>query len=498
MIPIALGDVAAATGGRLTGGADPAAVVSGVVVDSRAATGGDLFAAVPGERVDGHDYAATALGAGAVAVLAERDLGEDVPAVVVPGRVLDALPALAAEVLARRRALADDPALSAPFDVVAVTGSSGKTSTKDLLAAVLAPLGPVVAPPGSYNNELGVPLTLLRVEEGTRSLVVEMGARGRGHIAHLCELAHPRVGAVLNVGSAHVGEFGSPEAIAVAKGELVESLPPAGDGLTDGGIAVLNADDHRVAAMAERTRARVVTFGWGSAADVRAEDVRVDEMGRPSFTLVAGPSGLAGAGGRADVAMRVHGEHHVSNALAAAACALAVGAELDDVAAALSTARAASRWRMEVTERPDGVVVVNDAYNANPESVRAALRALKSMRRPGGRTWAVIGEMLELGDTARDEHDAVGRYAVRLDVSRLVAVGEGARPVHTGAVLEGSYADESVWVDGVDAAEALLAEELRPGDVVLVKSSNGAGLLHLGDRLAAVGASTTGTGEAGS
>ncbi|MBC3763910.1 UDP-N-acetylmuramoyl-tripeptide--D-alanyl-D-alanine ligase [Quadrisphaera oryzae] len=488
MIPIALGDVAAATGGRLTGGADAAAEVSGVVVDSRAATGGDLFAAVPGERVDGHDYAAAALGAGAVAVLAERDLGEDVPAVVVPGRVLDALPALAAEVLARRRALADDPDLDAPFDVVGVTGSSGKTSTKDLLAAVLAPLGPVVAPPGSYNNELGVPLTLLRVEEGTRSLVVEMGARGVGHIAHLCELARPRVGAVLNVGSAHVGEFGSPEAIAVAKGELVESLPAA----ADGGVAVLNADDHRVAAMAERTRARVVTFGWGADADVRAEDVRVDDQGRPSFTLATGAAGERAA---AAVSMQLHGEHHVSNALAAAACALAVGADLADVAAALSAARAASRWRMEVTERPDGVVVVNDAYNANPESVRAALRALKAMRRPGGRTWAVIGEMLELGDTARDEHDAVGRYAVRLDVSRLVAVGEGARPVHTGAVLEGSYADESVWVPEVGAAEALLAEELRPGDVVLVKSSHGAGLLHLGDRLAAVGASAVGTGQ---
>jgi UDP-N-acetylmuramoyl-tripeptide--D-alanyl-D-alanine ligase len=372
--------------------------------------------------------------------------------------------------------------------VVAVTGSSGKTSTKDLLAAVIAPLGPVVAPPGSFNNELGVPLTLLRVEEGTRTLVVEMGARGRGHIAHLCELAHPRVGAVLNVGSAHVGEFGSPEAIAVAKGELVEALPPAGGagaGLRDGGVAVLNADDHRVAAMAERTRARVVTVGWGGGADVRAEDVRVDDRGRPSFTLV---TELGGERASADVSMQLHGEHHVSNALAAAACALAVGVGLADVAAALSTARAASRWRMEVTERPDGVVVVNDAYNANPESVKAALRALKAMRRPGGRTWAVIGEMLELGDTARDEHDAVGRYAVRLDVSRLVAVGEGARPVHTGAVLEGSYADESAWVPDSEAAHALLEAELRPGDVVLVKSSHGAGLLHLGDRLALEGA----------
>ncbi len=479
MIRIALGDVAAATGGRLTGGADAAAEVTGVVVDSRAVASGDLFAAVPGTRVDGHDHAAGALGSGAVAVLAERDLGDGVPAVVVPGRVLDALPALAREVLARRRAL------PAPFDVVGVTGSSGKTSTKDLLAAVLAPAGPVVAPPGSYNNELGVPLTALRVEEDTRALVVEMGARGAGHVAHLCGIVGPRVGAVLNVGSAHLGEFGSVEGIAAAKGELVEALPAAGEGLLDGGVAVLNADDARVAGMATRTRARVVTTGWSTGADVRAQDVQLDPMGRARFTLV---SALDAGPGEVAVQLLVHGEHHVSNALAAAACGLAVGVPLDEVAAALGRAGAASPGRMQVTERADGVVVVNDAYNANPESMRAALRALKSMQRPGGRTWAVVGEMLELGAAARDEHDAVGRYAVRLDVSRLVAVGKGARPVHTGAVLEGSYAEESVWVPDLEAAEQLLADELAPGDVVLVKSSNGAGLRVLGERLALVGA----------
>ena len=482
MIRIALGDVAAATGGRLTGGADAAAEVSGVVVDSRAVAAGDRVAAVPGQRVDGHDHAVGALGSGAVAVLAERDLGDDLLAVVVPGRVLDALPALAREVLARRRAL------PAPFDVVGVTGSSGKTSTKDLLAAVLAPAGPVVAPPGSYNNELGVPLTALRVEEDTRALVVEMGARGAGHIAHLCGIVEPRVGAVLNVGSAHLGEFGSVEGIAAAKGELVEALPAAGDGLLDGGVAVLNADDGRVAGMATRTRARVVTTGWGPDADVRAQDVQLDAMGRARFVLTSSLGSAGGSAREVPVQLLVHGEHHVSNALAAAACGLAVGVPLDDVAAALGRAGAASPGRMQVTERPDGVVVVNDAYNANPESMRAALRALKSMQRPGGRTWAVVGERLELGAAARDEHDAVGRYAVRLDVSRLVAVGKGARPVHTGAVLEGSYAEESVWVPDLEAAEQLLADELAPGDVVLVKSSNGAGLRVLGERLALVGA----------
>jgi UDP-N-acetylmuramoyl-tripeptide--D-alanyl-D-alanine ligase len=485
VIAMALGDVAAATGGRLAGDADPDATATGVSTDSRAVASGDLFAAVVGERADGHDFARAALGAGAVAVLAEREVG--VPAVVVPGGALAALADLAAENLARRRALAAGPGVpGAPFDVVAVTGSSGKTSTKDLLAAVLGALGPVVAPPGSFNNELGVPLTALRVDEGTRSLVVEMGARSVGHIAALCRTTSPRVGAVLNVGSAHLGVFGSPEAVAAAKGELVEALPDA----ADGGVAVLNADDPRVRAMASRTRAAVLTFGLDPGADVRAEGVELDALGRASFTLVT-------AAGRAPVSLRLHGEHHVANALAAAAVASAVGVGLEDTARALSAAQAASRWRMEVTRRPDGVTVVNDAYNANPESVRAALRALVAMRSAGGpagpgggaagRTWAVLGEMLELGDASRTEHDAVGRLAVRLDVSRLVAVGEGARAVHTGALLEGSWGSESVWVPDADAAEELLAAELRPGDVVLVKSSRDAGLRWLGERLAAAG-----------
>ena len=474
MIPLTLGEVAAATGGRLTGSADPAAVVDAVATDSRAAGPGVLFVAIAGERVDGHDFALPAVGAGAVAVLATREVG--VPAVVVPGDVLDALADLARESLDRRRALSAAP----PLDVVAVTGSSGKTSTKDLLAAVLSTAGPTVAPPGSFNNELGVPLTALEVGEGTRALVVEMGARGVGHIAALCRTTGPRVGAVLNVGSAHLGEFGGVEQIAQAKGELVEALPAA----ADGGVAVLNADDERVAAMASRTRAAVLRFGLGPDADVRAQDVVLDDRGRAAFTLVA-------PDGRAPVRLQLHGEHHVLNALATAGVAHACGLAVADVAAALGAATPMSRWRMEVTERPDGVTVVNDAYNANPESVRAALRALVAMA-PGsrsasgqGRTWAVLGEMLELGEASTAEHDALGRLAVRLDVSRVVAVGDGARPVYTGALLEGSWGEEATWVPDADAAQALLDEQLRPGDVVLVKSSHSAGLRHLGDRLAA-------------
>jgi UDP-N-acetylmuramoyl-tripeptide--D-alanyl-D-alanine ligase len=350
--------------------------------------------------------------------------------------------------------------------LVGITGSSGKTSTKDLLAQVLARLGPTVAPPGSFNNELGHPYTVLRATPQTRYLVLETSARGIGHIRHLTEIAPPRIGVVLNVGSAHLGEFGSREAIAQAKGELVEALPPDG-------VAVLNADDPLVAAMASRTRARVVAVGEAPGADVRAEAVTLDELGRPGFTLLAG-------GDRADVQLRLVGAHHVGNALAAAAVALECGMPLPDVAAALSAATPASRWRMEVTERADGVLVINDAYNANPESMRAALKALVSVARgrraEGGRSFAVLGEMAELGPDGPAEHDAIGRLAVRLDVSRVVAVGEQARPIQHGAALEGSWDGESSWVPDVEAAVDLLRAELRRGDVVLVKASRAAGL----------------------
>ena len=459
MIALTLAELADAVGGRLVDAPDPAVVVRGpVTVDSRLAGPGALFVALPGERADGHDFAVAAVQAGAVAVLATRPVG--VPAVLVDDGVT-ALGRLARAALARLPQLA----------LVGVTGSSGKTSTKDLLAQVLTGLGPVVAPPGSFNNEIGLPLTVLRADAATRALVLEYGARGAGHIRYLTELAPPRVGVVLNVGSAHLGEFGSREAIAQAKGELVEALP----GADAGGVAVLNADDPLVTTMGTRTNARVVRFGEASDADVRAADVRLDELGRPAFTLVT-------AGGSAAVQLRLHGAHQVSNALAAAAVALELGLPLEQVAGALAAAVALSRWRMEVVERADGVVVINDAYNANPDSMRAALKALVDLA-GGRRTWAVLGEMRELGDDAALEHDAIGRLAVRLDVSRLVVVGEGAKPTHLGASLEGSWGDESVHVPDVAAALALLEDELAPGDVVLVKASRAAGLERVAEAL---------------
>jgi UDP-N-acetylmuramoyl-tripeptide--D-alanyl-D-alanine ligase len=460
MIPLTLGEVAAAVDARLAG-ADPQALVTGAVeFDSRTVAPGGLFLALAGEHVDGHEFIAQAIAAGAAAAIVTRtDLGADAGPRVLVADGFAAIAALASYV-ARRLPLAT---------IVGVTGSSGKTSTKDLVAAMLTRLGPTVAPPGSFNNELGHPYTVLLADERTEYLVLETSARGIGHIRFLTQIAPPRIGAVLNVGSAHLGEFGSREAIAQAKGELVEALPPA----SDGGVAVLNADDPLVSAMASRTSARVVTFGESGSADVRAESVAVDELGRASFVLVTGAE-------RVDVRLRLVGEHHVGNALAAAAIALECGTTPVDIATALGAADAASRWRMELTERPDGVLVLNDAYNANPESMRAALMALASIaasRRPqGGRSFAVLGHMAELGPDGPAEHDAIGRLAVRLDISQLIAVGEQARPIQHGAALEGSWAGESQWVPDVDAAVELLRTQLRPGDVVLVKASRAASL----------------------
>ncbi|GHH74228.1 UDP-N-acetylmuramoyl-tripeptide--D-alanyl-D-alanine ligase [Streptomyces sulfonofaciens] len=480
MIALSLAEIATIVGGQTHDIPDPSALVTGpVVIDSRAVEPGGLFAAFAGEHADGHDYAERAVQAGAAAVLAARPVG--VPAIVVDD-VQAALGALARAVVERLGAT-----------LVALTGSAGKTSTKDLIAQVLSTKAPTVYPKGNLNNEIGLPLTALRAEDDTRFLVLEMGARYIGDIRYLTSLTPPRIGLVLNVGSAHIGEFGGREQIAQAKGEMVEALPAA----EEGGVAVLNADDPLVRAMATRTKARVVYFGETNEtgeADVRAENVRLTATGQPTFLLHT-PSGCS------VVTLRLYGEHHVSNALAAAAVAHELGMSVHEIAHALSEAGTLSRWRMEVTERPDGVTVVNDAYNANPESMRAALRALAAMgearRAEGGRTWAVLGQMAELGDEALAEHDAVGRLAVRLNVSKLVAVGGvEAAWLRAGAYNEGSWGEESVHVSDAEAAVDLLRAELRPGDVVLVKASRSVGLERVATALLqGAGGSNSGEGE---
>ncbi|MBX9393215.1 UDP-N-acetylmuramoyl-tripeptide--D-alanyl-D-alanine ligase [Streptomyces sp. TRM72054] len=461
MIALSLAEITEICGGQTHDIPDPSAQVTGPVVrDSREVTSGSLFAAFVGERVDGHDFAAQVVEAGAVAVLASRPVG--VPAIVVDD-VQAALGALARHVVRKLGTT-----------LVALTGSAGKTSTKDLIAQVLQRKAPTVWTPGSFNNEIGLPLTALSATEDTRFLVLEMGARGIGHIRYLTGLTPPKIGLVLNVGTAHIGEFGGREQIAQAKGELVEALP-------EDGAAILNADDPLVRAMASRTKAKVILFGESDEADVRADNVRLTDSGQPSFMLHT-PSGCS------DVTMRLYGEHHVSNALAAAAVAHELGMSAEEIATALSEAGSLSRWRMEVTERPDGVTVVNDAYNANPESMRAALRALVAMGK-GRRTWAVLGKMAELGDEALAEHDAVGRLAVRLNVSKLVAVGgREASWLQLGAYNEGSWGEESVHVSDAQAAVDLLRSELRPGDVVLVKASRSVGLESVAQALLETGA----------
>jgi UDP-N-acetylmuramoyl-tripeptide--D-alanyl-D-alanine ligase len=490
MIDLTLAQIADIVGGRLVDISPEAAAhtrVTGTVeFDSRAITSGGLFLALPGARSDGHDFAAAAVAAGAVAVLAARPVG--VPAVVVdPVAATDSGASVlehdtdgsGAAVLAALARLASAVAaelVEGGLTIIGVTGSSGKTSTKDLLAAVLAPLGEVVAPPGSFNNELGHPWTVLRATEATDYLVLEMSARHPGNIAALAEIAPPSIAVVLNVGTAHLGEFGSREAIAATKAELPQAVPPSG-------VVVLNVDDAAVAAMADKTSARVVRVGRAPDADVRASDVTLDALARPRFTLHT-------ADGHTEIALALHGDHQVGNALCAAAVALECGAGLEQVATALAGAGPVSKHRMAVTTRGDGVTVINDAYNANPDSMRAGLKALAVIAGEAGRkrrSWAVLGEMAELGDDAILEHDRIGRLAVRLDVSRLIVVGTGRSmsAMHHAAVMEGSWGAESTMVADADAALALLRAELQAGDVVLVKASNAAGLGALADALVA-------------
>lgn len=443
MTPLSLADIAALVGGTLHG--DGTGVVTAVEVDSRQAADGVLFAAFAGEHVDGHDYVSGALAAGATGALVSRPVdGPPVLGGMVPGGMI-----LVDDVLEALSALARHQIGSAQPTVIGITGSQGKTSVKDLLAHILSGVGPTVAPVGSFNNELGVPLTVLRSDADTRFLVIEMGARGIGHIAHLCGIAPPSIGVVLNVGTAHVGEFGSSDAIAIAKGELVEALGPAG-------TAVLNADDARVVAMASRTAADVVTFG--ERGDVRVADLRLDERGEPRFTL-----------SHDDETIAAHvpqvGRHVAFNAAAAAAAAIAAGVGLDVVVGRLSTAGASSPMRMERHVRADGVTVVNDAYNANPESMTAALEAVAEL--PARRRVAVLGEMLELGEMSATAHQDVGHLAAVLGFDRVIAVGSGAAPIADGA------GDVGEAVPDVDVAVSTLSAWLTGSDVVLVKASRG-------------------------
>ena len=453
MIRMTLSEIADAVGGtlHLAGGDGPETVVSGAVdTDSRVIGTGDIFVAKPGEATDGHRFVGAAAEAGAALAVVEHlvETPEDAPvSQIVVADAVEALADLARTVVARVRS-------AGALRIVGITGSNGET----------------IAPRGSYNNEVGAPLTMLRALETTRYLVSEFGASGPGEIARLAGLVTPDVGVVLMVGLAHAGGFGGVEATQKAKTELVEAIRP-------GGVAVLNADDPRVAAMASVAEARgaaVRWFGRGPSAEIRAEDVEVTASGT-RCVIVRGAE-------RMPLHLRVLGEHHVMNALAAIAAAGELGVSLPDAVARLETVEIAERWRMQPlgSER---VRIINDAYNASPDSMSAALRTLAQITEPGQRKVAVLGAMSELGEFAGEEHDRIGLQAVRLRIERIVVVGRDARRLYLAAVGEGSWDGEAVFFETADEAYEYLLGELRDGDRVLVKSSNSAGLRHLGDRL---------------
>lgn len=459
-------DIAEVTGGRLIGAATGTERVFGkATVDSRTVDAGDLFVAFDGEHVDGHRFIASAFEAGAALALVTKEDASDPasPAVLVEDAHA-ALSTLAHHVLEVARAEGNAPT------VIALTGSSGKTSTKDLLASILTRIAPTVAPVGSRNNELGLPLTVLEMDDRTRYLVLEMGARGIGHISHLTKIARPDIALVLNVGTAHVGEFGSVENTQRAKSELVTSLDAHG-------IAVLNADDPRVISMRPTDGAEVRSFSAMGNAEARAwaSEVTLTDAATASFMLHLGAQ-------QALVSLNLTGEHHVANALAAAAVADAADVDFAQIVEGLTAATQRSPGRMHVSELERDITLINDAYNANPDSTTAALKALAHLGRTR-RTIAVLGEMLELGEGSVKAHDAIGRLAVRLNIAHLIVVGEGARAIHNGACLEGSFGGESTYVETRDEARLVLEKIAEPGDVIMLKSSNGVGLARLGEDL---------------
>jgi UDP-N-acetylmuramoyl-tripeptide--D-alanyl-D-alanine ligase len=447
-----LSSLAASLEGRLLG-AD--AVVAGVVVDSREVGPGDVFVALPGARADGHDFVANALSRGAAAAMVEHEGPYPGPVIVVRDT---------GEALLR---LAAEERVTSQARVVAITGSTGKTSVKDLTASVLSLRYRITASPRSFNTEVGVPLTLLSASADTEVIVCEMGSRGRGHIALLAGIARPSVGVVTNVGPAHLEMFGSVEAVAEAKAELVEALPAEG-------TAVLNADDPFVREFGERTAARTLLYGTSANSQVRSEGLTLDAEGRASF-LLRTPTGSE------RVELAVPGEHMAWNALAASACGVALGLTAAECAAGLKEAHL-SPWRMETSVTRDGIRVINDAYNANPTSMAAALKAARWIA-GGGRCIVVLGEMAELGATSEEEHERVGELVARLGVDRLITVGVTARRISVGALREGVEPDRVTPCETLEEALAAVRSHSRPGDLVLVKASRQAGLERLAEAL---------------
>lgn len=462
MIEIRLSEIALAIGGELRG--EDRLVSASVETDSRLVTAGSLFVAKPGEATDGHLFVKDALEAGAVGAIVERPVSDsEISQIIVEDSVL-ALGRLAKHVL-------DVVRKSGNIKVIGITGSNGKTSTKNMLREILERSGQTVAPIESFNNEVGAPISILKISQATRFLVVELGADGLGSIDYLAKICKPDIGVVLKVGLAHVGEFGSIETTFQIKSELPRAL-------AEGTKLLLNADDSLVAQMAENTLAEVHWFGTDSSSEIWVDQISVTLEGT-SFTLHSGDF-------ESVVNLKILGEHQVMNALAALGVAKLLGLDLSSAVLALEGMALAERWRMQILPGINSSIVINDAYNASPESMKAALQTLATIGRQGHRTIAVLGEMAELGSHSREQHDAIGRIAVRLNIDEVVVVGAGAKLIHMGASQEGSWDGESKFFDSISDALLHLRGLLRAGDVVLVKSSKSAELRHLGDALAEV------------
>ena len=439
MIARRLSEIAAAVGGELDGND---VLASSVTTDSRLAEPGALFVALRGEHADGHDFVADAHARGAVGAIVERLAGGTTVTVPDTGRALLDLGA-------------DERTRMSGTVVIGITGANGKTSTKDLAGALLGTRFRTHASPASFNNEIGLPMTLLGAAEGTEVVVAEMGARRAGDITLLCEVARPDVVVVTNVGVAHMEIFGSWDEIVRAGAEPVGWLGSKG-------VAIVNADDPVVRGYAARTSAHVVTFGVDAGAQVRAEDVTLGPDARASFELVHGSD-------REPLELAVPGEHMVANALAAAACGLVRGMTVAECATALKGARI-SAMRMETFTTPTGVLVLNDAYNANPESMAAGLKTARRMA-TGRRLVAVLGHMAELGPIAFREHEKIGELVVRIGTDRLITVGQEARAIARAAVREGQLPEDTATYDDPAEAAADVRSWAGRGDVVLLKGS---------------------------
>ena len=461
MIAMKASEIAAVVHGRLHG--DDVVVSTAPIIDSRVATPGSLFLAVQGERVDGHEFVADAFSHGAVLALTSHAVTQ--PHILVEDVVI-ALGKLAQHVRSNLLNLT----------VIGITGSQGKTTAKELLAAILSSAAETVAPQGNFNNEIGAPISLLQCSESTKYCIVEMGARHTGDIAHLCAIAQPDIGVVLKVGTAHLGEFGSIQAIADTKSELIQSLSAAG-------VSILGTYDEFTPAMAKFHKGKTLTFGESTECDIRAADIEIRE-GRAHFDLIT-PEG------RSAVGLRIVGLHQVANALAVAAVATVLGFSLDQIASGLSTAESHAKWRMEIEELPS-LVLINDAYNASPEAIAAALQTLVLFAQErGGESWAFLGKMHELGESSNADHAAIGTLASELGIDHLVCVGA---PEYASTIAAMSETTVHRCVD-IEAAVAV-AKNLNKGDVVLVKASRSEKLEILADAISAQWLSTVQEGEA--